>query len=113
MSESTEMAAEGSTRDMACMKQSTIRLRECPEGIYAVVRSFMAHHQGMTFLSLAYFLLDRPMQQRFQSDPEVQATVLLLQERVPKAGDFTRGWRTLRVGRLPPVRKRRTYFHQS
>ena len=28
----------------------------------AVVRSFMAHHQGMSLLSLAYFLLDRPMQ---------------------------------------------------
>ncbi len=31
----------------------------------AVVRSFMAHHQGMSLLSLAYLLLDRPMQRRF------------------------------------------------
>ena len=51
----------------------------------AVVRSFMAHHQGMSFLSLAYLLLDRPMQRRFLSDPLFQATELLLQERVPKA----------------------------
>jgi cyclic beta-1,2-glucan synthetase len=51
----------------------------------AVVRSFMAHHQGMILLSLAYLLLDRPMQKRFQSDPLFQATLLLLQERVPKA----------------------------
>ena len=29
----------------------------------------MAHHQGMSFLSLAYLLLDRPMQKRFESDP--------------------------------------------
>jgi len=28
---------------------------------HAVVRSFMAHHQGMSLLSLAYTLLDRPM----------------------------------------------------
>ncbi|HSZ59322.1 MAG TPA: glucoamylase family protein, partial [Tepidisphaeraceae bacterium] len=49
-----------------------------------VVRSFMAHHQGMTFLSLAYLLLDRPMQRRFDSDPAFRATDLLLQERVPK-----------------------------
>ena len=28
----------------------------------AVIRSFMAHHQGMSLLSLAYVLLDRPMQ---------------------------------------------------
>ena len=54
----------------------------------AVVRSFMAHHQGMTLLSLAYLLLDRPMQKRFESDPAFQATVLLLQERLPKATAF-------------------------
>ncbi|MDD5762690.1 MAG: glucoamylase family protein, partial [bacterium] len=50
-----------------------------------VVRSFMAHHQGMSLLSLDSLLLDRPMQKRFESDPLFQATTLLLQERVPKA----------------------------
>jgi len=54
----------------------------------AVVRSFMAHHVGMSLLSLAYLLLDRPMQKRFGSDPRFQATALLLQERVPKATAF-------------------------
>ena len=53
-----------------------------------VIRSFMAHHQGMSFLSLAYLLLDRPMQRRFESDPLFQATALLLQERVPRATAF-------------------------
>jgi hypothetical protein len=60
----------------------------------AVIRSFMAHHQGMTFLSLAAVLLDRPMQRRFASVPSFQATVLLLQERIPKTTVFfsdTRG----------------------
>jgi cellobiose phosphorylase len=56
----------------------------------AVVRSFMAHHQGMSFLSLAHLLLDHPMQKRFESDPSFQATMLLLQERVPKASSFHR-----------------------
>ena len=51
----------------------------------AVVRSFMAHHQGMTMLSLAHVLLDRPMQKYFEADPAFQATTLLLQERIPKA----------------------------
>ena len=51
----------------------------------AVVRSFMAHHQGMSLLALAYLLLDRPMQRRFESDRLFQAVMLLLQERVPKA----------------------------
>jgi cyclic beta-1,2-glucan synthetase len=50
-----------------------------------VVRSFMAHHQGMSLLSLAYLLLNRPMQRRFESDRLFQAVMLLLQERVPKA----------------------------
>src|SRR5665648_147601 len=50
-----------------------------------VVRSFMAHHQGMSLLSLDSLLLDRPMQKRFESDPLFQATTLLLQERIPKA----------------------------
>jgi len=45
----------------------------------------MAHHQGMSLLSLDSLLLDRPMQKRFESDPLFQATTLLLQERVPKA----------------------------
>ncbi len=54
----------------------------------AVVRSFMAHHQGMSLLSLAHLLLDRPMQKRFESDPLFQATMLLLQERIPKKTAF-------------------------
>ena len=54
----------------------------------AVVRSHMAHHQGMGLLALAYLLLDRPMQRRFASDRALQATLLLLQERVPRAVPF-------------------------
>ena len=53
-----------------------------------VVRSFMAHHQGMSLLALAYLLLGRPMQRRFASDPLFQATMLLLQERIPRASAF-------------------------
>jgi len=54
----------------------------------ATVQSFMAHHQGMSLLSLAYVLLDRPMQRRFMANPIFQAADLLLQERVPKASPF-------------------------
>ncbi len=55
----------------------------------AVVGSYMAHHQGMTLLSLLYSLLDRPMQKRFESDPQFRANALLLQERIPKtAAEF-------------------------
>ncbi|MCE9549838.1 MAG: cyclic beta 1-2 glucan synthetase [Betaproteobacteria bacterium] len=65
----------------------------------AVVRSFMAHHLGMSMLSLAYLLLDRPMQRRFESDPLFQATMLLLQERIPQAKIFH-----LRSAELPEIR---------
>ena len=54
----------------------------------AVVRSYMAHHQAMSLLSCAYALLSRPMQKRFASEPQFQATLLLLQERIPRATLF-------------------------
>nr|MDQ3025135.1 cyclic beta 1-2 glucan synthetase [Pseudomonadota bacterium] len=54
----------------------------------SVVRSFMAHHQAMSLISLGHLLLDRPMQRRFESDPLFQATLLLLQERIPKSATF-------------------------
>ena len=55
---------------------------------YAVVRSFMAHHQGMGLLALDHLLREQPMQKRFAADAEFQATLLLLQERIPRAGVF-------------------------
>ncbi|CAN5835595.1 hypothetical protein BH11PSE12_BH11PSE12_00680 [soil metagenome] len=54
----------------------------------ALIRSYMAHHQGMSLLSLAYVLLDQPMQKRFESDPLFQATLLLLKERIPKPSGY-------------------------
>jgi cyclic beta-1,2-glucan synthetase len=53
---------------------------------HTIVRTFMAHHQGMSLLAVEHVLLNRPMQRRFMSDPLVRATELLLQERVPKKG---------------------------
>ena len=53
---------------------------------HAIVRAFMAHHQGMSLLAFEHVLLDQPMQRRFMSVPLIQATELLLQERVPKKG---------------------------
>ncbi len=56
-----------------------------PDRDHVTVRSYMAHHQGMALLSLAYLLCDRPMQRRFLADPAFRATELLLQERIPHA----------------------------
>jgi len=41
----------------------------------------MAHHQGMSLLSLANFLSDNIVQRWFHSDRRVQATELLLHEK--------------------------------
>ncbi|HVJ82753.1 MAG TPA: glucoamylase family protein [Planctomycetia bacterium] len=56
-----------------------------PGAACVAVRQFMAHHEGMSLLSLAYVLLRQPMQRRFMADPVLRAAGLLLQERVPKA----------------------------
>ena len=56
-----------------------------PPGISSVtIRQYMAHHAGMSLLSFAYVLLDKPMQQRFSMDLAFRSTDLLLQERVPR-----------------------------
>ena len=55
---------------------------------HAVIHSFMAHHQGMSLLSIGYLLHNQPMQRRFEAEPQFQATLLLLQERIPKSSTF-------------------------
>ena len=54
----------------------------------AIVYSYMAHHHGMSLLSVAYLLHDKPMQKLFEEEPQFKATLLLLQERIPKATTF-------------------------
>jgi cyclic beta-1,2-glucan synthetase len=49
-----------------------------------LVRAYMAHHQGMSLIALDNLLNHRVMQDRFHGDPIVQATELLLQERIPR-----------------------------
>ena len=44
----------------------------------------MAHHQGMALVALGNVLNDRVMVERFHADPIVEATELLLQERMPR-----------------------------
>ena len=83
------LATEGLTGKFGFYEAVDYTASRLPRGqSSAVIRSFMAHHQGMVLLSMAYLLLDRPMQRRFESDPMFQATTLLLQERVPKTGMF-------------------------
>ena len=56
-----------------------------PEGKdVAVIRAFMAHHQGMSIIALADVLNAGVMRDRFHAEPIVRATELLLQERTPR-----------------------------
>jgi cyclic beta-1,2-glucan synthetase len=48
---------------------------------YALVREWMAHHQGMSLLAIANLLHSDIVRKWFHHDPRVQATELLLQER--------------------------------
>ncbi len=49
-----------------------------------VVRAYFAHHQAMSLVALANVLDGGRFVARFHADPHVQATELLLQERVPR-----------------------------
>jgi cyclic beta-1,2-glucan synthetase len=56
-----------------------------PEGVtFAVIRAYMAHHQGMTIVAIANALQDGRMRARFHAEPIVRAAELLLQERMPR-----------------------------
>ncbi|HXV19063.1 MAG TPA: glucoamylase family protein, partial [Candidatus Omnitrophota bacterium] len=51
----------------------------------SVVKAYMAHHQGMTLISLANVLHDGIFCDRFHAEPRVLASDLLLQERMPRS----------------------------
>ncbi|HEY5883817.1 MAG TPA: glucoamylase family protein [Pyrinomonadaceae bacterium] len=80
---------------------------------FAMIRAFMAHHQGMSLVSLANVLQNGLIENRFHSDPFVRATELLLQERVPigVAAAHPRAEEVLtgRVVQTPPGIITRTY----
>ena len=60
--------------------------RRLPRGEKSVViRSHMAHHQGMTIVAINNVVHDEVMQERFHAEPMVRAAELLLQERAPRA----------------------------
>ncbi|MFQ5702880.1 MAG: GH36-type glycosyl hydrolase domain-containing protein [Gemmatimonadales bacterium] len=56
----------------------------------AVVRAYMAHHQGMTIVSLGNVVHHGLTQRRFHAHPMIRAAELLLQERTPRAVAVTR-----------------------
>lgn len=49
---------------------------------YELVRSWMAHHQGMTLLALCNLFAGGSIQKRFEAEPQFRATELILHERI-------------------------------
>ncbi len=61
-----------------------LRSEAVPEGRpCAVVRSYMAHHQGMILVAINNLLNDQIMVDRFHADPVIESGALLLNERAP------------------------------
>lgn len=57
---------------------------ERAHGRPTVVRSYMAHHHGMSLVALDNFLHADLMVERFHADPRVESVALLLDERAPR-----------------------------
>jgi cellobiose phosphorylase len=90
------------TATRTLMREGYTPSRLPPDETSVTIRSFMAHHQGMSLLSLLYLLRDQPMQRRFMASTLLKAADLLLQERVPKtaANVFTADLELAESGRL-------------
>ncbi|WP_435019716.1 GH36-type glycosyl hydrolase domain-containing protein [Tundrisphaera sp. TA3] len=80
-----KLAAEGAEGRYGYYEAVDFTRERVPKGKRSVVvRSYMAHHHGMSFVALGNALLDEPMPRRFHAEPMIRAAELLLQERVPR-----------------------------
>ncbi len=57
--------------------------RLAPGSKHAIIRSFMVHHQAMSLLAIGNLLHNNLMPSRFHAEPLVQATEMLLHEKIP------------------------------
>ncbi|MDO9182604.1 MAG: glucoamylase family protein, partial [Bacteriovorax sp.] len=51
---------------------------------FVLVKTYMAHHQGMSLVSISNMIHDSLMLKRFHREPIIQASELLLHERIPQ-----------------------------
>ncbi|CAN5307829.1 glucoamylase family protein [soil metagenome] len=80
------LANDGYRGDYGMFEAIDFTPSRLPRGHSSVpLRTYMAHHQGMSLLSISSVLYQRPMQRRFLADPFLKASELLLCERIPKA----------------------------
>lgn len=60
---------------------------------FSIVRSYMAHHQGMSMMALNNFFNSGIMQQRFHANPVIKSAELLLQEKSPEKALLAKEYR--------------------
>ena len=51
---------------------------------YEVVKTYMAHHQGLILLSINNLVNNNILQERFHKNPEIKSVDILLQEKLPE-----------------------------
>ena len=84
-----KMSADGFEGNFGFFESIDYTSSRLPRGQSQVlIQTFMAHHSGMALLSLAHLLHEQPMQKLFEAEPQFQATLLLLQEQIPKATGY-------------------------
>ncbi|MDF1708338.1 MAG: glucoamylase family protein [Paracoccaceae bacterium] len=92
-----ELGAQGSFGFYEALDFTASRL---PAGTaFAIVRSYMAHHQGMTITAIANSVQQGRLRARFHAEPMIMAVDLLLQERVPR--DVTQSPPRAEEGAMP------------
>ena len=101
------LVADGYRGDYGLLEAIDFTPARVPRGKTGVpIRTYMAHHQGMSLLSFASVLLGRPMQRRFLQDPHMKASELLLCERIPKpAYPLLPHAAEVSAARKPPVKE--------
>ena len=83
-----DMGAEGPYGFYEAMDFTPARVPEGKTGV--VVKAYMAHHQGMSLVSIANIFKNGIMRHRFHAEPMIQAADLLLQERTPRQVGITK-----------------------
>ncbi len=59
----------------------------------SIVKSFMAHHQGMSFVAMNNTINNSIIQERFHREPMIKAAEILMQEKIPSKVIFAKDYK--------------------
>ena len=86
----SHLKADGMEGDYGYFEAADYTPKRLTSRKISIVKSYMAHHQGMSLLAIDNYLNNNIMQERFHADPEVKSARLLLQEKIPGNVVFTK-----------------------